>query len=216
MPLDGQTALCTTVMKTTVWLGSNPVGDESIKVCGARSQPDKCSVAYGRKVMLGEHVATLPSVLSLYQGVDRENAAVWRNCIAPGNKLPPRPFSLREMTVWAWREMVQERIAHYAGTHMAEVSPDQLKRAVEAQHGGRATHVQSVPVHESRNGQTIWNGAVQVYDLADSPSGATRAYAWSHGFPDGKRQLFAVLHAGPVTGPREAVRAIVAQSRAKK
>ena len=49
----------------------------------------------------------------------------------------------------------------------------------EYQYGGIAKHIQSVPVHESRNGRTIWNGAVQIYDLTDSPSGATRA-ATSH------------------------------------
>jgi hypothetical protein len=100
---------------------------------------------------------------------------------------------------------------------MQEVSADQLKRAVESQHGGSATFVQSVPVHEEFRGKTVWNGAVQVYDLADSPSGATRAYAWSYSLPDGKRRIFAVLHAGPVTGTREAVRAaIVAETRAAK
>ncbi len=99
---------------------------------------------------------------------------------------------------------------------MTEVSTDQLKQAVESQHGGTATHVQSVPVNETHKGQEVWNGAVQVYDLAGSPSGATRAYAWSHGLADGKRRFFAVLHGGPITGPREAVRAaIVAEARAK-
>src|SRR5690349_4781706 len=94
-------------------------------------------------------------------------------------------------------------------TIMSEVSPDQLKHAVETQHGGIAKHIQSVPVHESRNGRTVWNGAVQIYDLTDSPSGATRAYAWSYGLEDGRRRIFALLHAGPVTGPREAVRAAI-------
>jgi hypothetical protein len=89
----------------------------------------------------------------------------------------------------------------------------ELKQAVEAQHGGTATHVQSVPVHESFRGREIWNGAVQIFDLADSPSGATLAYAWSHGLPDGQRRIFAVLQAGPVTGPREAVRAALGANK---
>jgi hypothetical protein len=100
---------------------------------------------------------------------------------------------------------------------MTEVSTDQLKQAVESQHGGNAMFVQSVPIHEEHKGQTVWNGAVQVYDLADCPSGATRAYAWSHSLPDGKRKFFAVLHIPPIVGPREAVRAaIVAEARAAK
>ena len=98
---------------------------------------------------------------------------------------------------------------------MSEVSPDQLKQAVESQHGGTATFAQSVPVHEKFEGQPVWDGVVHVFDLADSSSGATRAYAWSYERPDGKRRFFAVLHMGPITGPREAVRAaIVAEARA--
>lgn len=90
---------------------------------------------------------------------------------------------------------------------MFESSTSQLKQAVEAQLGGEATFVQSVPVHESFKWKTIWNGSVQVFDLAGSPSGATRAYAWSSGQPDGSRRFVAVPHIPPVVGPREAVRA---------
>jgi hypothetical protein len=98
-----------------------------------------------------------------------------------------------------------------------ENPPDQLKQAVESEHGGTATFLQSVPIHESLGGRTVWNGAVQVYELAGSPSGATRAYAWSSTVEGStKRRFFAMLHAGPVTSPREAVRAILlAEHKAK-
>ncbi len=98
-----------------------------------------------------------------------------------------------------------------------EVSPDQLKQAVESQHGGKATFVQAVPVHEEHGGQTVWDGTVHVFDLKGSASGAFRAYAWSHEVEGGKRRFFAVLHLGGITGPVEAVRAaIVAEARAGK
>lgn len=98
---------------------------------------------------------------------------------------------------------------------MNDVAIPELKHAVEAQHGGAATFVQSVPVREEHNGQTVWDGTVHVVDLARHPS-ATRAYAWSCERPDGKRRFFAVLHVGGITGPREAVRAaIVAEQWAK-
>jgi hypothetical protein len=94
------------------------------------------------------------------------------------------------------------------GNVSAMESPNrELKQAVESRHGGTATHARSVPVHESFRGREIWNGVVQVFDLVDSPSGATRAYAWSYGLPDGERRVIAVLQAGSVIGPREAVRA---------
>lgn len=98
---------------------------------------------------------------------------------------------------------------------MSEVDRDQLKRAVEAQHGGTATLVQSVPVDERHDGEPVWQGTVHVFDLAGHPK-AKRAYAWSSEREDGKRRFYAVLHLGPVTGPVEAVRAaIVAQQRVK-
>ena len=101
---------------------------------------------------------------------------------------------------------------------MSDVLTDQLKQAVEAQHGGTAKHVQSVPGGTTFFcGREVWNGAVQVYDLAECPSGATRAYAWSYGLPDGQRRFIAALHTGTVTSPREAVRAaIVAEQMAGK
>ena len=40
---------------------------------------------------------------------------------------------------------------------MAEVEADQLKRAVEAQHGCRATLAQSVPVRDTFGGKRIHN-----------------------------------------------------------
>ena len=98
---------------------------------------------------------------------------------------------------------------------MAEVNPAELKRAVEAQHGGTATLVQSVPIDERHDGKPVWQGVVHVFDLVGHPK-AKRAYAWSSERDDGKRRFYAVLHVGPVTGPVEAVRAaIVAERRVK-
>ena len=99
---------------------------------------------------------------------------------------------------------------------MSEVAPSELKRAVESQHGGTATLAQSVPVHETHEGKPVWDGVVHVFDLAGSPSGATRAYAWSYERDDGRRRFFAVLHTGPIDSPVKAVRAaIVAEARAR-
>lgn len=97
-----------------------------------------------------------------------------------------------------------------------EVSLDQLKQAVESQHGGTATFVQAVPLREMHGQQLVWEGTVHIFDLADHPL-ATRAYAWSYELPGGKRRFFAVLEREPITSPREAVRAaIVAEARAGK
>jgi len=97
-----------------------------------------------------------------------------------------------------------------------EVSPDQLKAAVEGQHGGKATLVSTEPVTELHNGQIVWKGIVHVFDLDGHPR-ATRAYAWSSPITGSdKRRFYAVLHLGGIRSPLDAVRAaIVAEHRAK-
>lgn len=92
-----------------------------------------------------------------------------------------------------------------------------LTEAIQAHHGGRATHVQSVPVKETHAGQTVWEGVVHVFDLADNPK-ATRAYAWSSPIEgSSKKRYFAVLHMGAIKSPLDAVRAaIVAEHRGAK
>jgi hypothetical protein len=96
-----------------------------------------------------------------------------------------------------------------------EVDTDQLREAVERQHGGTAMFVQSVPIKEIFDGATVWRGVVSVFDLTGNPK-ATRAYAWSSPIEGStKRRFFAVLHMGAITSPADAVRAaIVAERRA--
>src|SRR5438270_13130845 len=90
---------------------------------------------------------------------------------------------------------------------MAEVEADQLKEAVENMHGGSATLAQSVPVRETFEGKTVWEGVVHVFDLAGHPI-ATRAYAWSSPIEGStKPPFFAVLHQPPIDSPQAAVRA---------
>src|SRR5438132_4908671 len=98
---------------------------------------------------------------------------------------------------------------------MIEVESGQLKEAIEAQHGGTATLAQSVPVLETFEGQTVWEGVVHVFNLEGHPK-ATRAYAWSSPIEGStKRRFFAVLGIPPIMSPLDAVRAaIVAEHKA--
>lgn len=94
-----------------------------------------------------------------------------------------------------------------------EIDISDLKRAIESQHGGTATFVQSVPVRDTFQGQPAWQGTVGVFDLEGHPK-ATMAYAWTRELLDGKKRTYAVLHIAPVKGPQDAVRAaIVAEQR---
>jgi hypothetical protein len=88
-----------------------------------------------------------------------------------------------------------------------------LQKAVERMHGAAARLVQSVPVKETHDGATVWEGIVHVFELAGHPE-ATRGWSSPIEGSD-KRRFFAVLHQPPVTSPVEAVRAaIVAERRA--
>lgn len=89
-----------------------------------------------------------------------------------------------------------------------------LIEAIRHLHGLEATWLESVPVVETHEGQTVWAGEVQVFAV-EHPK-ATRVYAWSHETDAGKRRFQAVLGAHPVDGPAMAVRAAaLAESRSK-
>jgi hypothetical protein len=98
---------------------------------------------------------------------------------------------------------------------VAATRSNQLKQVVESQHGGKATFVQCVPVHETQGDHTLWSGEVSVFDLRASTSGAFRAYAWAHELPDGKPQFFTVLHTPRTVSPAHAVRTTLLADRTK-
>ena len=82
-------------------------------------------------------------------------------------------------------------------------------------HQATATWVETVPVHETFKGQTVWQGDVEVFDLTGQPK-AKRASAWSYN--DEKEEKYtAVLEIPPVESALTAVRvSIVAESKGKK
>ena len=88
----------------------------------------------------------------------------------------------------------------------------ELLDVIRRLHGAEASHVETVPVKESFQGQTVWEGEVEVFDL-HGHSEAPRVYAWSHETEDAdkpKRHV-TVLHIPPVTSPEAAVRAAIVQ-----
>jgi hypothetical protein len=95
-----------------------------------------------------------------------------------------------------------------------DVSVDQLQRAIEGQHGGKAVLVEAVPVKETFLGHAVWEGTVHVFDLEGHPK-ATRAYAWSSPIEGSdKRRFYTVLHLDGIRSAVDAVRAaIVAEWR---
>lgn len=95
---------------------------------------------------------------------------------------------------------------------------DRLQVAVSQLHHCGAIHRATVPVTEVFNGQTIWQGHVEIFDLTGHPK-AKRAYAWSHkdGKDDADERFVAVLEIPPVVSPESAVKvAIAAEVKATK
>jgi hypothetical protein len=89
---------------------------------------------------------------------------------------------------------------------------DELASVIKHLHGGKAAHVETVPVKEVLQGQTVWEGDVEVFDLEGHPK-ASRVYAWAHETDDVDRpkRHVTVLHIPPVTSPVLAVRASIIQ-----
>ena len=93
---------------------------------------------------------------------------------------------------------------------MTAVSTEQLKQAVESQHGGKAVFVTKVPVKRYFAGYaSAWEGTVHIFNLEGHPK-ATIAYAWSSPVEGSdKRRFYAVLHQGGIRSPSDAVRAVI-------
>lgn len=88
----------------------------------------------------------------------------------------------------------------------------ELQDVIRRLHGAEARHLESVPVKESFQGRTVWEGIVEVFELIGHPK-ANRVYAWAHDTddPEHPRRHVAVLHIHPVTSPEAAVRAAIVQ-----
>jgi hypothetical protein len=88
----------------------------------------------------------------------------------------------------------------------------ELRDVIHRLHKANAKHVQSVLVTETFQGETVWDGIVEVFDLSGHPE-ANRIYAWAHetGDPNMPKRYVTVLHIPPVISPETAVRAAIVQ-----
>jgi hypothetical protein len=86
-----------------------------------------------------------------------------------------------------------------------------LQKAIRDLHGCESQYVETVPVTETFQGETVWQGDVEVFNIRGHPK-AKRAYAWSHmaGECDKQRRYVAVLELPPVVSAETAVKVAVA------
>jgi hypothetical protein len=68
-------------------------------------------------------------------------------------------------------------------------------------HGARTEHLELVPVTETFNGATVWDGFVEVFSLPEHPTG--KAYAWRH---EANAGLWRYPHGRPSTRLRKPFR----------
>ena len=83
---------------------------------------------------------------------------------------------------------------------------EELREVIRKLHSAVATHRETVPVKEMFNGETVWEGNVEVFDLEGHPK-ASKVYAWSND----AGTYVTVLHLGPIASAAHAVRAAIIQ-----
>lgn len=92
---------------------------------------------------------------------------------------------------------------------------EELQNAIRRLHECEADYLETVPVTETFQGQTVWEGEVEVFNLRGHPK-AAHCYAWSHETEGKGKRFVAVLELPPVDSPQAAVRAaIVAEMKGK-
>jgi hypothetical protein len=86
---------------------------------------------------------------------------------------------------------------------------EELKAAILNVHGAQADHLETVPITEEFQGETVWQGEVEVFAIRGHPK-ATRAYGWGFTVNETQgRKYVAVLGVPPVTSPQTAVQAAI-------
>ena len=88
----------------------------------------------------------------------------------------------------------------------------ELQDVIRRLHGVESEHVESVPVTETFQGKTVWDGIVEVFELKGHET-AHRVYAWAHDTddPDHPRRHVTVLHLHPIKSAEDAVKAAIVQ-----
>lgn len=92
-----------------------------------------------------------------------------------------------------------------------------LEKAIRELHGYTATHVETVAVTERFQGQTVWDGEVEVFHVSQHPKTET-IYAWGYRESDDRPDMKAITVLGlpPATSPQRAVQVFIASQSIKE
>ena len=87
----------------------------------------------------------------------------------------------------------------------------ELKNAIRSTHSCESLHVRSVPVKEVLEGETAWEGTVEVFELVGHQT-AKWAYAWTYRDGD-ENKIMTVLGVSPVDSLQNAIKIAIASKR---
>ena len=84
---------------------------------------------------------------------------------------------------------------------------EELTDVIRRLHGVESEYVESVPVTETCQGETVWAGLVEVFELKSHPH-ALRVYAWAQDTkdPNHPHRHFTFLHLQSIQSAQDAVR----------
>jgi hypothetical protein len=90
---------------------------------------------------------------------------------------------------------------------------ERLKEIIEREYSTTAKHVETVPVHEIFEGETIWDGEVEVFEVPEYSEG-DRVFAWAFE-DDNCEQQITIAQIPPATTPENAVKAYIVSQYGK-
>jgi len=90
---------------------------------------------------------------------------------------------------------------------------ERLQMVIQHLHHVDSKWLESVPVLETFQGKTVWDGVVELFELLNHPK-AKRCYAWSD-FDPKQEHLSAVLELPPVKNANDAVKVHIVQQARK-
>ncbi len=88
---------------------------------------------------------------------------------------------------------------------------ENFSTAIRANHGLAARHLFSTPIRVKSQGETVWEGIVEIFEI-NHPE-ANRCYAWKYETDDGRRLVATVLGVPEINSSRDAVQAHLALDR---
>lgn len=79
----------------------------------------------------------------------------------------------------------------------------------------KAKHIKTVPVYLKHEGQTMWEGEVEIFEVTGHPT-AKKCYGWGFEDKPGHTEFVTVLELSPVKSPETAVKAyLISQDKNK-